>query len=174
MVTPVPPPPEPDRRLTDPGELLAAYLDYYRAAVLRKLDGLPEQELRSSRLPSGWTPLELLKHLAHVERRWLQWGFTGEQIEAPWGDEGPGRRWRVAADEPVDSIMTMFAEACEKSRSIAAAARLDEIARTGGRFNPPDVPPSLIWILFHVLQEYARHVGQLDVVRELADGVIGE
>ena len=53
MVTPVEPPPEPPATLADPGELLAGYLDYYRDAVLRKLHGLPEEELRRSRLPSG-------------------------------------------------------------------------------------------------------------------------
>jgi hypothetical protein len=57
MVTRVVPPPEPSETLTDPRELLLGYLDWYRDAVLRKLDGLPEEELRRSRLPSGWTLL---------------------------------------------------------------------------------------------------------------------
>ena len=48
------------------------YLEYFRAVLVAKLDGLPDAELRSSRLPSGWT-LELLKHVAHVEARWLEW-----------------------------------------------------------------------------------------------------
>jgi hypothetical protein len=56
MVTEVEPP-EPSETLTDPRELLGGYLDYYRGAVLRKLDGMSEEELRGSRLPSGWTPL---------------------------------------------------------------------------------------------------------------------
>ncbi|MGW1290104.1 mycothiol transferase [Streptomyces sp. NPDC002586] len=62
------PPPEPDVTLSSPAELLAGYLDFYRDAVLRKLDGLTDEELRGSLLPSGWAPLELLKHLAYV--RW--------------------------------------------------------------------------------------------------------
>jgi len=51
------------------------YLDYYRLVITRKLEGLTESELRTSRLPSGWTPLELVKHLAYMEQRWLRWGF---------------------------------------------------------------------------------------------------
>ncbi|HZD69777.1 MAG TPA: DinB family protein [Actinomycetes bacterium] len=172
--TPVPPPAEPPDTLTDPHQLLVSYLDYYRDAVLRKLDGLSEQELRSSRLPSGWTPLALLKHLAGVERRWFRWGFAAEQVDVPWLEHGPDGTWHVAAEETTDEVKALFDDECARSRQIVAAARLGDVARSGGRFSPPDHQPALIWILFHVLQEYARHAGHLDVVRELADGVIGE
>jgi uncharacterized damage-inducible protein DinB len=174
MVTHVESPPEPLETLSDPRDLLVGYLDFYRDAALRKLDGMPEPELRTSRLPSGWSPLELLKHLAHVERRWFRWGFTAEQVDAPWGDRGADGRWHVGDDESVDDIKALFLDECERARRIVAAARLTDTSAAGGRFNQPDPRPTLIWILFHVLQEYTRHVGQLDVVRELTDGVIGE
>ena len=143
MVTRVEPPPEPSETLTDPRELLFGYLDWYRDAILRKLDGLGEEELRRSRLPSGWTPLALLKHLAGVERRWFRWGFAGERVGDPDLEFGPDGRWQ---DRPAP----------------------------GTAFNPSEPHPALVWILFHVLQEYARHAGQLDVVRELADGTVGQ
>jgi uncharacterized damage-inducible protein DinB len=174
MLNPVDPPPEPSDTLTEPGELLRGYLDFYRDAVLRKLDGLPERELRTSRLPSGWTPLELLKHLAHVERRWLQWGFVGEDLDDPWGEDGPDGRWHVGAEETADEVRAFFLDTCARSRQIVATADLYDTARAGGRFDSPDHPPALVWILFHLLQEYARHTGQLDVARELADGTVGE
>jgi hypothetical protein len=170
-------PPEPPGTLSDPRELLNAYLDFYRAATLRKIDGLPAHELRTSRLPSGWTPLGLLKHLAYVERRWLQWGFAGEQVDDPWGDNADGDPvggWHVSADETADSVRAFFLQQCERSRQIAAAASLSQNGAIGGRFGRPGPAPTLAWILFHLLQEYARHVGHLDVARELADGVIGE
>jgi hypothetical protein len=63
--------------------------------IARKLNGLTEAELRSSHLPSGWTPLELLKHLVHMEARWLRWGFMAEQLPQPWGDEDESGRWHV-------------------------------------------------------------------------------
>jgi Protein of unknown function (DUF664) len=165
---------EPPDSLSDPAELLAGYLDYYRSVVLRKLDGMTEQELRSSLVPSGWTPLELLKHLAYVELRWLRWGFTAQDVAEPWGDEGPDGRWQVADGETADDIRQFFLAQCENSRRIAAGANLTDIAGGGGRFDAQDPPPALSWILLHLLQEYARHAGQLDIVRELSDGSVGE
>jgi hypothetical protein len=170
-VAPDPILPEPPDSPSDP----AGYLEFYRSEILRKLDGLSEQELRSSRLPSGWTPLELLRHLAYVELRWLRWGFAGEDISHPWRDRGPGDRspeepWLVADDETVAQVREFFDAQCERSRALAAA-RLTDRAVPGDRFAGD--PPALSWILFHVLQEYARHAGHLDIVRELADGSQG-
>jgi len=161
--------------LDDPADLLPAYLDFYRDALLTKLDGLPEADLRRSILPSGWTPLELLNHLTHVERRWLEWGFRAEQVSAPWGDSHPQTgRWHVGADETYDSVRASFLAQCERSRTIVADSDLGDRARVGGRFETADAAPYLSWILFHLLQEYARHVGHIDVVRELLDGSTGE
>lgn len=168
---------EPPRAVSDPQELLAGQLDYYRDTLLRKLDGLDEGELRSSRLPSGWSPLELLRHLTHVERRWLCWGFAAEQVPGPWGDgEGgvPDGRWFVPEGTTTARLREEFAAQCARSREIAAGAGLEDRAAVGGRFPAPEDAPTLGWILLHLLQEYARHVGQLDVVRELTDGVVGE
>lgn len=176
MITPSDMPSEPPDTLTDPRELLTGYLDYYRSALLRKLEGFPEDRLRAAVLPSGWTPLELFKHLTYVEVRWLQWGFMAEDVGNPWGDRGPGGRpenpWKVGEDETLDGLKALAAETWERSRQIVASASLDEAAKPGERFQ--DEPASLIWILFHLLQEYARHLGHLDVVRELADGAVGE
>jgi len=174
MVKELESPPEPPGSLTDPGELLSGYLDFYRDAVLRKLDGLPEEQVRTSVLPSGWTPLELLTHLSHMEVRWLRWGFAAEPVDEPWGDRGPDDRWHVPEDRTYADVRAEFLETAERSRQIVAGARLDDMAAVGGRFPTADQAPSLAWILFHVLQEYARHTGHLDVVRELMDGIIGE
>jgi hypothetical protein len=178
MVTQLPPIDEPPRSLADPRELLDAYLDYYRAALLRKLGGLSEEELRSSRLPSGWTPLELLVHLTWVERRWFQWGYAGDPLPQPWGDRGPDGgprdRWQVPAGEPTDAVIAAFTAECARSRATVAGVPLAQRAATGGRFATPADAATVAWILLHVLQEYARHLGHLDVVRELSDGVIGE
>lgn len=159
---------------TDPRELLETYLDHYRAEVLRKLDGLAEEELRSSRVASGWTPLELLVHLTWVERRWFEWGFAARPLPDPWGDRGPDDRWTVPAGAGTEELKDAFRAACARSREIVAGVPLDRTAAVGGRFPTADRAPSLALILFHVLQEYARHAGHLDIARELADGVTGE
>ena len=178
MTTPVTPaatplPAEPADTLTDPKELLAGYLDYYRATILHKLEGMSEEDLRSSRLPSGWTPLALLRHLTFVELRWLRWGFLAEEVDEPWGDDGPGGVWAVPS-ETTEQVIAAFQDQCERSRRIVAAAGLDDVAHGGGRFDTRESPPALAWILFHLVQEYARHAGHLDIVRELADGAVGE
>jgi Protein of unknown function (DUF664) len=167
---------EPPVDLADPAELLGGFLDAYRDAVLRKLEGVPEEELRRSPLPSGWTPLELLKHLTFVERRWLCWGFLAEPVEDPWGDSGgdPQGRWLVRDDEPLELLAARFRDQCRRSREVTAGAALTDRARVGGRFRTPDEAPTLGWILLHLLQEHARHLGHLDVVRELTDGALGE
>ncbi|WP_432944076.1 DinB family protein [Kribbella sp. CA-253562] len=180
----------PDQTIGDPVELPLAWLDYYRDTVERKLTGLSDEELRTSRLPSGWSPLELLKHLVFMERRWLRWGFTAEQVERPWGDSDAGERWRLEDGDTLEGLLAALRAGGEKTREIVSRVAAAEAAVTGvgvvgvgplgvrakegGRFGAGDVKPTLGWILFHVLQEYARHVGQLDVVRELADGSTGE
>jgi uncharacterized damage-inducible protein DinB len=163
----------PDAGVSDPRELLLGYLDWYRDALMRKLAGLSDAQLRTPVEPLGWSPLGLVRHLGWVERRWMRWGFAAEDVLAylPGGDEA---EWGVAAGESTESVMAAYHEEVERSRSLAAAADLAQRARTGGRFARPEQAPSLARILFHLLQEYARHVGHLDVARELIDGVTGE
>lgn len=167
---------KPPRQLSDPAELLVGYLDYYRSVIVRKLAGLSDAQLRESRLPSGWTPLELLKHLVFMERRWLRWGFLAEQVPEPHGDENEAGRWQVGADETAAQLIAALQEGGRRTRAIVSHAEWGEIAAVGGRFAAGDARPrpSLAWILVYVLQEYARHAGQLDVARELADGSTGE
>jgi hypothetical protein len=167
---------KPDRQLSDCKELLLGFLDYYRSVITRKIGGLTEAELRTSRLPSGWTPLELLKHLGYMERRWLCWGFAAEEVAAPHGDEDEAGRWHVTSDDTADELIAALRAVGQRTRTIVAAAELTDVAAVGGRFSNSDERPrpSLAWILVYVLQEYSRHAGHLDVARELADGVTGE
>ncbi len=93
--------PEPTAPAGSRAEVFNRYLEYFRDQLAAKLRGLPEQERRRSRLLSGWTPLELLKHLTFVEMRWLEWGFEGRDVADPWGDRRDGR-WYVGPDETLD------------------------------------------------------------------------
>jgi Protein of unknown function (DUF664) len=164
--------PEPTTPRSSRAEVLLGYLDYFRSVVLDKLDGLDEAELRTSRLPSGWTPLELLQHLVFVERRWLVWGFRGQPMADPWGDRRDGR-WHVADDVRLSDLVRALHEQAAVSRAIVETHGLDEVGQPGERWSGAP-PPTLERILLHLVQEYARHAGHLDIVRELVDGRTGE
>jgi uncharacterized damage-inducible protein DinB len=168
---------KPPQALGDTKLLFLAYLDQYRSIIADKLAGLSDNDLRNSRLPSGWTPIELLKHLVFMERRWFRWGFAAEQVDAPWGDNRDGVReapWYVGPDERVEDLIAALDAGGERTREIVESADLTALAAPGGRFDEDGPRPTLNWILFHVFQEYARHAGHLDIARELADGRTGE
>lgn len=169
--------PEPASPCTDTKTRFLDYLDFYRSVVIAKVDGLPEDELHRSRVPSGWTPIQLVKHLLFMERRWLQWGFAAAHVSRPWGDhvdDDPEQGWYVEADETLAELVAALQHTGRRTREIVEAADSDQRAGVGGRFASQDTAPRLEWILFHVLQEYARHAGHLDIARELADGSVGE
>jgi uncharacterized damage-inducible protein DinB len=164
--------PEPSTPAATRAEVFLRYLDYFRSRLVSKLESLPEGELRASRLPSGWTPVELLNHLCWVERRWLEWRFEGRDFDDPWGD-GRDDRWYVPADQSLaDLVAAMHAQAA-RTRAIVASRDLAETGQPNDRWTGPG-PATLERVLFHLVQEYARHVGQLDIVTELAGGEVGE
>ena len=144
------------------------YLDYFRSRLASKLEALPTAELFRSRLPSGWTPLELAKHLRYVELRWLEWGFEGRDVGNPWGDRD-GDRWAVSPDETLASLLADLAGQAGRSRTIIESHDLSEVGQPSDRWDGAD-PPTLERVLFHLLQEYARHLGHLDVVAEIVTG----
>jgi uncharacterized damage-inducible protein DinB len=164
--------PEPTAAAGSRAEVFLRYLDYFRDRLAGKLRELPEGELRRSRLPSGWTPLELVKHLAYVELRWLEWGFEGRTVPDPWGDQRDGR-WYVAREETLGGLLAELAAQAGRSREIIESHDLDEVGKPGDRWDG-EPPATLERVLFHVLQEYARHLGHLDIVGELAGAPTGE
>jgi hypothetical protein len=161
----------PGMKVSDPRELLLGYLDWYREALRRKMSGLTDAQLRTPVEPLGWAPLGLVRHLGWVERRWLHWGFAAEDV-APWPPGGDAEEF--AADAPADATFAAYDAEVRRSREITSNAALTDVARLGGRFTDSETAPPLARVLFHLLQEYARHVGQLDIVRELIDGTTGE
>ena len=166
MTTPFPSPTIPIATRT---EVFTGYLDYFRSRLVSKLQSLPPEALRTSMLPSGWTPVELLKHLRYVERRWVEWGFGGRQVADVWGDEQNGR-WHVG---PQESLADLVAALRDQAATTAAIVAAHDLAEIGQGWDGAE-PASLERVLFHLVQEYARHMGQLDVVSELAGGEVGE
>jgi uncharacterized damage-inducible protein DinB len=153
-------------------EVFLRYLAYFRSRLVAKLRELPAGDRTRSILPSGWTPLELLKHLQHVELRWLEWGFEGKDVADPGADSKDGR-WYVSQDETLDGLIEALAAQAERSTAVIEAHDLAEVGQPGERWDGAD-PATLQRILFHLLQEYARHTGHLDIVAELMAGSTGE
>jgi hypothetical protein len=132
--------------------------------------GLPGGELRRSRLASGWTPIELLKHVAHDELRWLEWRFEGRDAGDPWAGERDGRWYTAAGETPGELVAALHAQAA-RSRAVAQSHDLAGAGQPGDGRDEPAAPGR---VLLHLLQEYARHIGHPGIVSELADGQIGE
>lgn len=163
--------PEPTGPAVSRAAVLVRYLDFFRETVIAKTEGLSEEQMAGSVLPSDWSPAELLYHLAHVEMRWLEWGFEGQPVERPWGD-ADGGRWS-APSLPAGVIREMLRARGRATREIVERHDLDEVGAPSRRWEGAD-PPTLERVLLHLVQEYARHAGHMDVVRELLDGRTGE
>jgi uncharacterized damage-inducible protein DinB len=164
--------PEPTRPASSSAEVLVGYLDYFRDHIAHKVQSLSEEEQRTSRLPSAWTPVQLVKHLTLVEQRWLEWGFEGAAVADPWADSRDGR-WFVDDAERLSDLLAAFREQARRSNAVVAAHALTDVGRPGLRWNGQP-PATLERVLLHLVQEYARHVGHLDIVVELAGGSTGE
>jgi uncharacterized damage-inducible protein DinB len=164
--------PSPTLPVSSRAEVFLGYLDYFRARLIDKLEALPEGERRTSRLPSGWTPLELIKHLTFVELRWIEWGFEGREVADPWGDRREDR-WYVGPDETLQTLVAQLRARAQYTRKVVESNDLSAVGEPGPRWDGAE-PATLERVLFHLLQEYARHLGHLDVIAEIAGGPIGE
>ena len=164
--------PEPITPRDDRREVLLEYLDFYRSTVREKVTGLSDADLRTSRLRSGWTPIALVKHLLNVERRWIVWGFEGVDVENPWAEERD-ERWYAGPDERVEELLDTWDAGGRHTREVVMRHSLGDLGAPSDRWEG-DAPPPLERVLLHLVQEFARHAGHLDIVRELADGATGE
>jgi uncharacterized damage-inducible protein DinB len=164
--------PEPTQAASSSSEVLLRYLEYFRDQVAHKVQSLSEKDQRTSRLPSSWTPVQLVKHLTHVEERWLEWGFEGAAVAEPWADSRSGR-WFVDDGEPLADLLVAFRDQARRSNAVIQAHALTDVGRPGPRWDGQP-PATLERVLLHLVQEYARHAGHLDIVAELAGGPPGE
>jgi hypothetical protein len=155
---------------------LTEFLDYYRAVLSRKTFGLTHDQLNRVLPPSTLTLAKLVRHLTLVEDDWFRVRFLGLSAREPWASApwADDRDWEMttAVDVVPEQLLADFEAACVDSRRITRdAASLDQLSvepdRTGDHYN-------LRWILVHMIEEYARHAGHADFLRESIDGVIGD
>jgi Protein of unknown function (DUF664) len=166
---------------TDGDELatLVGFLDFQRATFAWKCRGLDGDGLRRKVAASELTLGGMMKHLALVEQSWFSRSLHGEDYSAPWSDVDwkADRDWdfHSAAGDSPEELLALWEREVARSR-----AQLDKALGSGGLDRPaakgwPDGRvPNIRWILVHMIEEYARHNGHADLIRESIDGETGE
>jgi hypothetical protein len=149
---------------------LVGFLEYHRQTLLVKCAGLNDEQLRRRAVPpSTLSLLGLVRHLSEVERGWFQRGVLGD--EAPplyWTESNRDGDFDDVDNAEVVGAFDEFAHECARSREILATCSLDDtFVRRGETI-------SIRWLLAHLIEEYARHNGHADLLREAIDGVTGE
>jgi uncharacterized damage-inducible protein DinB len=152
-------------------EMLTGWLEHHRGILVWKCEGLTDEQLRQRAVPpSTLSLLGLVRHMSNVERGWFQAVFLGEDVPDVY--EGTDADFNDVDQADTAEAFAAFGRECAVSRQIVAqAASLDDLSkvpseRTGQAF-------SLRWIVSHMIEEYARHNGHADLLRECVDGSTG-
>lgn len=166
-------PHEPSRSGGERDSLLS-FIDYFRAVLVRKCVGLDHDQLSRTVAASTLTLARLVRHMAFVEDHWFQTVLHGRELPAPWRDADwdaqPDWEMDTAADFTPAELAAQFDAAVERSRLAVQGVDLDTIAARDTRGGPTN----LRWILIHMIEEYARHCGHADLLREAIDGSVGD
>jgi uncharacterized damage-inducible protein DinB len=160
-------------------DTLLGFLDFQRATLAWKCSGLDAAGLRAKVAASSMTLGGLLKHLALVEDGWFSRSLHGHERQPPWDTvdwaADPDWEWHSAAEDTPEQLFALWREAVDRSRRLTAEALADGgLDRLARRTWPDGTAPSLRWILVHMIEEYARHNGHADLLRESVDGQVGE
>lgn len=150
--------------------VLQEFLGYQRAAAMAIVDGLGEVALHTTVLPSGWTPIGLIEHLADAERHWFQAVLTGTLSPRPWDDGCPS----FVTPRSSAEVLAFYREQCSLSDRLIAETPL--AAAPVGKHEDEWLAAQttdLRRIILHMIEETARHAGHLDAARELIDGHTG-
>ena len=151
-------------------ELLVGFLEFYRAVFARKAEDVDDEAARTATCPpSSLTITGLVRHMAEVERGWFRRGIAGET--APpiyYSDEDPDGDLHVGPDDTVADALAAWWDEVDRARTILAGADLETVIERR------DEAISARWIVLHMIEEYARHCGHLDLIREAIDGRTGD
>ena len=161
---------------------LRAFLDFHRDTFRWKCSGLTQEQLALAHGPSDMTLGGMMKHLAIVDQSWFEDDFMDRGLMPPFDtadwDADPDWEWHTAKDDTPEQLLALFDEAVRRSDAVLTAAlspdgvgldglSVAEDPERGGSF-------SLRWILLHMIEEYARHNGHADLIRESIDGTTGQ
>ena len=155
-------------------DMLDGWLDYHRATLEMKCESLSPEQLRLRSVhPSSLTLLGLVRHMVEVERHWFRNIFRGEQAPPVYyTDEDPDGDFDDLESAEPDDVFAMWHAECSYAREVSRGESLDAVGRVASRRTGEQY--SLRWILTHMIEEYARHNGHADLIREAIDGVTGD
>jgi uncharacterized damage-inducible protein DinB len=160
-------------------ETLLGALERQRSYLAWKCGALDAEGLRATLGPSSLTLGGLLKHLALIEDYRFSRRLRGRELGPPWDtvdwDADPDWEWHSASEDAPEQLMALWQDAVARSRAAIAAALSDDGLDQLVQYTPPDGRAwSLRRLLVDTIEEYARHVGQADLIRESVDGLVGE
>lgn len=161
-------------RAAEERDVLLSFLEFHRTVLVRKCAGLTAEQLDTTVAATSLTLGRLLRHMAFVEDHWFSFVLLGhdraaEWLDADW-DAQPDWEMDTAADHSPGELAEQFDRAVAASRSAVEGFALDRTAHRSG----PHGPTNLRWILVHMIEEYARHCGHADLIREAIDGTVGD
>ena len=164
--------------LGDERTMLEAGLDYHRQTLLMKCAGLAAEQLKlRSVQPSSLSLLGLVRHLAGVERWWFRRNFAGQQLDDLYSSEAsPDGEFDDLDQADAEADFALYAAEVDLARQATVGRSLDEtFLRATHVLLPgrPRVELSLRWVYIHMLEEYARHNGHADLIRQRIDGATG-
>ncbi len=163
---------DPDR-VADERTALEQWLDYHRATLLLKCAGLSAEQLkRRAAPPSTLSLLGLVRHLTEVERWWFRMHAGGEQLDFPYDPDQTGADFDDTADADAEGNLSAYMEEIDAAREAAAGKDLDLVVPSRG--DHPERIRDIRWIYVHMIEEYARHNGHADLLREAIDGATGD
>ncbi|PPG03240.1 mini-circle protein [Pseudoclavibacter sp. RFBI5] len=163
----------------DEWSTLNGFLDFHRATLAWKLSGLGSAELSRTLPPSSMTLGGLVKHLTYVEDDWFGVVLFGEEQREPWASvdwtKTPDWEWDAAgAQEPAELLAEWEASVARARAAAERAFRAGGLAYPAAKGFSDGRIPRLRWILIHMVEEYSRHNGHADLLREAIDGSVGE
>jgi hypothetical protein len=154
----------------DDRDTLLGFLQRQRDLVAWKVREASDETLASVRTPSGLTMHGIVRHLTNVERSWFRQFFAGESgLEFDWSDEDLDGDFR-AEGTPMSDLLVEYAAESARCDEVIAASALVATATDADS----DWTCSLRWVITHMIEETSRHLGHLDLLREQADGAVGE
>ena len=155
--------------------MLEAWLEFHRATLALKCSGLKDDQLRLAvASPSPMTLLGLVQHMAEVERNWFQCVYAGQDVSPVFGESNLDG-FALQPERGLDEAMAVWQAEVARGRELIADAPLDDSGHLSEQEagHVGDQGVSLRWIMVHMIEEYARHNGHADLIREQIDGVTG-